>query len=93
MNIDIKQLKEELKKELRQEITAELKELAKQEIHKLIFTDRYFEPALRTYIKSLLYDDIHYLRMLNRGMVNYGETIITFPQTTMGYLVMNKKKT
>lgn len=104
IEIDIyKKLKEDIKSELREELKAEIKKelllemkeelnvLVKEEIDNLIFTERYFETRVITYIKSLCYEEIHYLRMLNKGMVKHGETLIEVPQLPSGYLLVNIK--
>lgn len=70
----------------------EIKEVVKKEIRTIIFEERYFETPLRAYIKSLAYDDVHYLRMLNAGMVKYGTTIIEIPKISSGSLKMRMKK-
>lgn len=89
------ELREELKREIRDELLLEMKEqlnvLVKEEIETLIFTERYFETRVISYIKSLCYNEIHYLRMLNNGMVKHGETLIEVPQWTSGHLSVEKK--
>lgn len=70
----------------------EINEVVKEEIRTIIFEERYFEMSLRAYIKSLVYDDIHCLRMLNAGMVKYGTTIIEIPEMSSGSLKMKVKK-
>ncbi|MGV8994535.1 MAG: hypothetical protein ACOH1O_10570 [Flavobacterium sp.] len=84
------ELREELKREIKDELLLEMKEqlnvLVKEEIDTLIFTERYFETRVISYIKSLCYNEIHYLRMLNNGMVKHGESLIEVPQWKSGVL-------
>lgn len=91
-DIEIAQLKEDIKKELRLEMKAELKELMKEEIHTILFEERAFETPFKTYMKSLAYEDIHYLIMLNKGMVNHGNSIIEIPKKSTGSVFMKLKK-
>lgn len=72
-----KRLKKELKQEILNESKAQIRELIEKEVYNLIFKEKHFETPLRAYILSLALDDIHYTRMLNRGLVkNQPETII-----------------
>jgi hypothetical protein len=89
---EITQLKEDIKKELRLEMKAELKKLVKEEIHTILFEERAFETPLTTYIKSLAYKDIHYLIMLNNGLVKHGSNLIEIPETSTGTVFMKLKK-
>lgn len=45
----------------------ELRQIIKEELHRIIFEDRAFEKPLTTYVKSLLYDEIKYLKMKQAG--------------------------
>ena len=103
MNLEIEmrnKLKAEIKSELKEEIKAEILKESRDEIvqeaikkvDEMIFVDRYLEPKLRTYIKSLCYDEVHFLSMLNKGLVNHGETFIEFPKTSTGKVFMSKRK-
>lgn len=91
-NNEIAQLKEDIKKELRLEMKAELKELVKKEIYTILFEERAFQTPLTAYIKSLAYKDIHYLIMLNKGMVKHGSNLIEIPETSTGTVFMKLKK-
>lgn len=45
----------------------ELRKIVKEELYKIIFQERTFEKPLTTYMKSLLYDEIKYLKMKEAG--------------------------
>lgn len=93
-------LKAEIKSELKDEIKAELIADCKEEIVKsamkkvddLIFIDRYFETMLRTYIKSLCYDDIHFERMKNLGLAIESDQEIDYWKSSTGKIWMALKK-
>ncbi|WP_299154253.1 hypothetical protein [uncultured Christiangramia sp.] len=88
----LKELKEEIKAELFQEIEDKTREIVRSEIKSYIFDTRSIDLSLRIYIKSLCHDEIHYLKMLNRGLVKHGSEIIEIPEWSTGNIVMNKKK-
>lgn len=45
----------------------ELRKIVKEELYKIIFQERTFEKPLTTYMKSLLYDEVKYLKMKQAG--------------------------
>lgn len=45
----------------------EIRQIIKEELHSIIFEDRAFEKPLTTYMKTLLYDEIKYLKMKEAG--------------------------
>lgn len=91
-NTEIAQIKEDIKKELQLEMKQEIKELVKKEIRTILFEERAFEIPLKTYIKSLAYENVHYLIMLNKGMVKHGSSLIEIPEKSTGTIFMNLKK-
>ncbi len=91
-NIEIAQIKEDIKKELQLEMKQEIKELVKKKIRTILFEERAFEVPLKAYIKSLAYENIHYLIMLNKGMVKHGSSLIKIPKMPPGKIFMNLKE-
>jgi len=103
MNLEIEmlnKLKAEIKAELKEEIKAEILIECKDEIvqdaikkiDEMIFMDRIFEKKLTAYIGSLCHNEVHFLRMLNRGLVEQGKTYYEFRETSSGKVVLEKRK-
>ncbi len=90
------EIKTEILDELRAKTVVQLRdELVKSvmfKVEKLIFEERYFETPLKTYIKSLCYEDVHYLRMLNLGLVKQGNNIIPVSEKSTGEVWMTLRK-
>lgn len=85
-------LKDEIKSEISDEILAEIKNIVKEEVRSVLITERGLETTLTAYIKSLCYDEVHYLRMLNRGLVKHGSTLIEIPNTSRNIVWLTKRK-
>lgn len=86
------ELKEEIKAEIVAEWSDEIVKSAMKKVDNMIFLERYFEPMLRTYIKSLCYDDIYYQKMVILGKTKLQETTYEIPQFSEGEIWMIKKK-
>lgn len=84
-------LKGEIKSEISDEILAEIKNIVKQEVRSVLITERGLETSLTAYIKSLCYEEVHYLRMLNRGLVKHGSTLIEIPDTSKNKVWLTKR--
>lgn len=103
MNLEIEireklkaEIKSELKEEIKDEILIECKDEIIQDaikkIDEMVFIDRFFEKKLTTYIKSLCHDEVHFLRMLNRGLVKHEPTCYEFRDKSTGEVVLDKRK-
>jgi len=68
--IDIDQLKNEIKQELYSELKNEVQSIILEELKLLIVQDKEFQKYLSTYAKSLIYSEMKYLKMLERGFRN-----------------------
>lgn len=69
----------------------QIREIVKEEFYKILFEERIFEREIQTYIKSLVYDDVHYLRLLNSGIVKQGSLIFEVPEYSSGKLIMSRR--
>ncbi len=70
----------------------QIREIVKEEFYKILFEERIFEREIKTYIKSLAYDDVHYLRLLNLGLVKNSEEVYELSESSSGSLKMRKKR-
>lgn len=66
--------------QINSELREELKETVKKEFRNILFEERYFETAIKSYIKSLCFQDINYVFMLNRGLVKNGAITFENPE-------------
>lgn len=80
------EIKTEILDELRARTVVELRdELVRSvmfKVEKLIFEERYFEKMLNTYIKTLCYKEINFLRMQSMGFTNRKPEIFDFQEDT-----------
>lgn len=86
------ELKAELKAAVIQDLDQEIREIVRDEIKRYIFDTKSIDKSLRTYIKSLCFDDIYYLRMLNGGLLKQETGTYIIPETSTGKIRMNKKE-
>lgn len=92
LKADIKtELKEDIKAEILAEWRDEIVQSTMKKVDDMIFLERHFDSMLRTYITSLCYEDVHYLRMLNRGLVKQGSNVIPVAQKSTGEIWMTLK--
>jgi|SRR5690554_1275206 len=69
----------------------QIREIVKEEFYKILFEEKIFETEIKAYIKSLVYDDVHYLRLLNSGVVKHGRQIFELPKYSSGKLIMHRR--
>ncbi|MGO3184467.1 MAG: hypothetical protein ACTIJ9_16690 [Aequorivita sp.] len=94
MNLENKiwnKLKSEVKSEAMIELRQEIKDIVKKEVRSLLIEERGLETSLKAYIKSLCYEEVHFLRMLNEGLVKHGEEFIEIPETSKGRVWLRKR--
>jgi hypothetical protein len=85
------ELKADLKSEIINEIKDEINFIVRKEVENVLIIERGLEASLTTYIHNLCFREIHYLRMLNQGLVKHGENLIVIPNSSNGFVWLNKK--
>lgn len=84
-------LREEIKADVLGELRDEIRDIVKNEVKSILIEERGLETSLTAYIKSLCYEEVHYLKMLNKGLVKHGSDLIEIPETSKNRVWMSKK--
>lgn len=70
----------------------QIREIVKEEFYKILFEERIFETEIKAYIKSLIFEDIHGLRMIVKGKTNNHQSELVVSEHELNFTLFEKKE-
>lgn len=70
----------------------QIREIVKEEFYKILFEEKIFETEIKAYIKSLIFEDIHGLRMIVKGKINNHKSELIVSEDELNFTLFEKKE-
>lgn|SRR5690554_171296 len=70
----------------------QIREIVKEEFYKILFEERIFETEIKAYIKSLIFEDIHGLRMIVKGKISNHKSELIVSEDELNFTLFEKKE-
>jgi len=70
----------------------QIREIVKEEFYKILFEKRIFETEIRAYIKSLIFEDMHGLRMIVKCKINNNQSEFVISEDAHNFTLFEKKE-